>query len=141
MWPLKQSIINYIIIMLRAISLFQRLLIWKWNTRNYFYYWHLCCTKVYADIKFCKKLRHFFKFYVFRNSNSWCCYNLELWHQERLCDTMQKTTSILLGLMLIASFSLTGCQLATETKANMNRCCFKCSRAKFSQKWRKYIRR
>ena len=61
-------------------------------------------------------------------------YNLELWHQERLCDTMQKTTSILLGLMLIASFSLTGCQLATETKANMNRCCFKCSRAKFSQK-------
>ncbi len=32
---------------------------------------------------------------------------------------MQKTTSILLGLMLIASFSLTGCQLATETKANM----------------------
>lgn len=37
---------------------------------------------------------------------------------ERLCDMMKKITSILLGLILVASFSLTGCQSGTETETN-----------------------
>lgn len=38
-------------------------------------------------------------------------------HEERLCDGMKKFSSVLLGLLLAASFPLAGCQWGTGAEA------------------------